>query len=239
MAVKNYGIHDKWTDLDKLNNVDIKSVDGVIESVKINGEEAGGGGGGSWQTVFEGSVETVDDDGDIIGIIENLTLTGDSIKATLNGTEYILPKTEHGYGAENESGLDFSTYPLFIATGEGFCNLWTPTAGTYTLKIEEPQSGGSSDFSTTEVIVSISGNIGHPIILPVVIDGDFSVLAAEGIYESGTYTVAMYKGTSGGSLDILILEDFSVNTSGDISYDESEGLITITGNGTITISAVE
>lgn len=45
MAVKNYGIHDKWTDLDKLNNVDIKSVDGVIESVKINGEEAGGGGG--------------------------------------------------------------------------------------------------------------------------------------------------------------------------------------------------
>ena len=47
MAVKNYGIHDKWTDLDKLNNVDIKSVDGVIESVKINGEEAGGGGGSS------------------------------------------------------------------------------------------------------------------------------------------------------------------------------------------------
>lgn len=47
MAVKNYGIHDKWTDLDKLNKVDIKSVDGVIESVKINGEEAGGGGGGS------------------------------------------------------------------------------------------------------------------------------------------------------------------------------------------------
>lgn len=138
MAVKNYGIHDKWTDLDKLNIIDIKSVDGVIESVKINGEEAGGGS--SWQTVFEGSVETVDDDGDIFGIIENLTLTGDSVKATLNGTEYILPKTEHGYGAENESGIDFSTYPLFIATGEDFCNLWTPTAGTYTLKIEEPQN---------------------------------------------------------------------------------------------------
>lgn len=99
-------------------------------------ENLSGGGGESWQTVFEGSVETVDDDGDIFGIIENLTLTGDSIKATLNGTEYILPKTEHGYGAENESGLDFSTYPLFIATGgENYCNLWTPTAGIYTLKI--------------------------------------------------------------------------------------------------------
>ena len=43
MAVKNYGIRDQWTNSDKLNNVDIKSVDGVIESVKINGEEAGGG----------------------------------------------------------------------------------------------------------------------------------------------------------------------------------------------------
>lgn len=49
MAVKNYGIHDKWTDLDKLNNVDIKSVDGVIESVKINGEEAGGGSSGEFK----------------------------------------------------------------------------------------------------------------------------------------------------------------------------------------------
>lgn len=45
MASKSYGIHDKWTDINKINNVDIKSVDGVIESVKINGEEAGGGGG--------------------------------------------------------------------------------------------------------------------------------------------------------------------------------------------------
>ena len=129
----------------------------MYNKVTVNVE----GGGSSWQTVFEGSVETVDDDGDIFGIIENLTLTGDSIKATLNGTEYILPKTEHGYGAENESGLDFSTYPLFIAPVEGVdsCNLWTPTAGTYTLKIEEPQSGGSSDFSTAEVtITNNSGN---------------------------------------------------------------------------------
>lgn len=42
--VKNYGIHDTWTDLDKVNDVDIKAVDGVIDSIKVNGEEAGGGG---------------------------------------------------------------------------------------------------------------------------------------------------------------------------------------------------
>lgn len=50
MASKSYGIHDKWTNINKINNVDIKSVDGVIESVKINGEEAGGGGGGDFTT---------------------------------------------------------------------------------------------------------------------------------------------------------------------------------------------
>lgn len=50
MASKSYGIHDKWTDINKINNVDIKSVDGVIESVKINGEEAGGGGSSDFST---------------------------------------------------------------------------------------------------------------------------------------------------------------------------------------------
>lgn len=43
--VKNYGIHDEWKDLDKVNDIDIKAIDGVIDSIKVNGEEAGGGGG--------------------------------------------------------------------------------------------------------------------------------------------------------------------------------------------------
>ena len=45
MAVKNYGIHDKWTNINKVNNVEIQSVDGVIENIKVNGEPAGGGDG--------------------------------------------------------------------------------------------------------------------------------------------------------------------------------------------------
>ena len=46
--VKNYGIHDEWKDLNKVNDIDIKSVDGVIDSIKVNGEEAGGGGENSY-----------------------------------------------------------------------------------------------------------------------------------------------------------------------------------------------
>lgn len=57
--VKNYGIHDEWKDLNKVNDIDIKSVDGVIDSIKVNGEEAGGGGGdypiltGTWHDDIE------------------------------------------------------------------------------------------------------------------------------------------------------------------------------------------
>lgn len=47
MAVKNYLINDKWLDIDKQNIVEVKSTDGVIGSIKLNGEEYGGGGGES------------------------------------------------------------------------------------------------------------------------------------------------------------------------------------------------
>lgn len=47
MAVKNYLINDKWLDIDKQNIVEVKSTDGVIGSIKLNGEEYGGGGGSS------------------------------------------------------------------------------------------------------------------------------------------------------------------------------------------------
>lgn len=198
-------------------------------SVTVNVE----GGGSSWQTVFEGSVTTVDDDGDIFGIIEDLTLTGDSVKASLNGIEYILPKTEHGYGAENESGLDFSTYPLFIAVGEGFCNLWTPTAGTYTLKIEEPQSGGSSDFSTAEVTFICSSN--EPEInlafINVQNDGIYSLVD---ITESTqTVTVPLYKNKLSCGIGPFYMTVTS--TSGNITGSQMDGYI-ITGNCTINYS---
>ena len=202
-----------------------------------------GGGGGSWQTVFEGSVETVDDDGDIFGIIENLTLTGDSIKATLNGTEYILPKTEHGYGAENESGIDFNTYPLFIAIGEDFCNLWTPSAGTYTLKIEEEQSGGSSDFSTAEVaIVNGSGTTIPMIYIENVIEenalGEESpagvINAVYNIGSTASIRVPLYKGGALWQIGDELL-DYEISVSGSATK-VSSAIYHITGDCSITIS---
>ena len=130
---------------------------------KLLGEqllEGEGGGGSSWQTVFEGSVTTVEFED---ALLEGLTsLTADTIRVTLNGTTYTCEKQADGsYGAtydESTQEFDFSEYPFNIGEGKDGYMLATETAGTYTLKIEEEQSGGSSDFSTADVtIINNSG----------------------------------------------------------------------------------
>lgn len=39
MATKNYMINDKWLELDKQNIIELQSVDGVLDSLKVNGSE--------------------------------------------------------------------------------------------------------------------------------------------------------------------------------------------------------
>ena len=123
-----------------------------------------GGGGETWQTVFEDSVTTEDTPRGIVATIEGYYISADNIKVTFNGTEYECPKisveSANVYGGFNEStqDFDFSEYPFAIMSategGSTFFKLYTETTGTYTLKIEEPQSGGSSDFSTATVTIN-------------------------------------------------------------------------------------
>lgn len=42
---KLYSVHDHWTDINKKNDVDIESIDGVITGIKVNGEDYGGSSG--------------------------------------------------------------------------------------------------------------------------------------------------------------------------------------------------
>lgn len=100
------------------------------------------GGGYSWQTVFEGSVTTEQFALVYRGEIPNYSgSTADTIKVTFNGVEYTCSKNGDGtYGAfDGEDGWNWDEYP-FAIYGD---SLVTPDAGTYTLKIEEPQSGDS------------------------------------------------------------------------------------------------
>ena len=44
---KSYCIRDDWKDINKVNYVAFKSVDGDVQDLTVNGEPAGGGGGGA------------------------------------------------------------------------------------------------------------------------------------------------------------------------------------------------
>lgn len=80
MAIKNYMINDKWLDIAKQNIVEVESTDGVIGSVKVNGEEYGGGGGGSSDSITVTMSYTSDPDG--LGMIVAKT-TGLELAAVL------------------------------------------------------------------------------------------------------------------------------------------------------------
>lgn len=94
-------------------------------------------------------------------------------------------------------------------------------------------SGGSSDFSTATV--TIVNNSGMPIAVFGAIateeDDEFFTIHNWSVFASDTIQVVMYKGLAYGGLD----GSFStVNTTGDISWNGDT--LTITGDGTITIS---
>ena len=93
--------------------------------------------------------------------------------------------------------------------------------------------GGSSDFSTAEV--TIVNNLGMPIAVFGAIvteeDDEFFTINNWSVLYSDRIQVVMYKGLAYGGLD----GPFStVNTTGDISWNGDT--LTITGDGTITIS---
>lgn len=198
--------------------------------------EGEGGGGETWQTVFEGSVTTVMSvDFALADITDLESLSGDSIKVTFNGTEYILPKVADGYGAMTQDEMpDFSEYPLFIVTLEQPYTIYTETAGTYTLKIEEPQSGGSSDFSTAEVTVTITdenANITLPVVMSSPQEGLGLQTLSYGMAHNGlVVNIALYKGVTI-TIPTVGLGNLAVTGNAEIS----NGAVIITGDCTITI----
>lgn len=68
-------------------------------------------------------------------------INADTIKVTFNGTQYECPMVDMGdnayaYGGVGQGGPDFSQYP-FVVTSSAYGNeIYTETAGTYSVKIE-------------------------------------------------------------------------------------------------------
>ena len=212
----------------------MKYFDTLLGEQLLEGE---GGGGGSWQTVFEGSVTTVteQDAPEPLSNIPNIEqITANTIKVTFNGTEYECNKnTDDSYGAvfdESIEGHDWSVYPFSIGYDPiaDSMVLITESTGTYTLKIEEQQSGGSSDFSTAEVTLSATGD--GSLQIASIIDNELHQSVA---FFIESFEAVLYKGSQ--VCDISVIEG-TITVSGDAVYDSDEQTITITGDCTITIS---
>lgn len=197
-----------------------------------------GGGGGSWQTVFEGSVTTtLESSASIQGLDYNEL--SNSIKVTFNGVEYSCEKNaDDSFGAtydESTQAYDWSEYPFAIypnsSGNSGYID--TETAGTYTLKIETPQSGGGSDFSTATVTVTTTLNV--PMYFPVKEEdpelGEMIFCVHSG---GGVYDVVMFNGKCGFFINVDDGVD-TVNVTGACQYFGG-GMVLVTGDCTITIS---
>lgn len=123
------------------------------------------------EILFDGTVETVDDEGNNVGIITP-TITfveGDTYKVTLNGTEYICKCLNDddiiyvGASYIDDIGLDWSTYPFYIETfntGGGVyeTEVYTSEEGSYTLKIEHLTTSTKTTPAFESMIQGIAGS---------------------------------------------------------------------------------
>lgn len=202
----------------------------AYEKVDVSVE---GGGGSSWTTIFDGEVTTTEAEEEgapPFGVIDAY-ISADTIKVTFNGTVYECAKQMqvidvnpfYYYGGTPDN---WSEYPFSIYNDGRDWLIATESIGTYTLKIEEPQQSGSSDFSTAQVTVNGEDEVEVP---KVVNEGD-AWLSPSTVGFGDTATVALYKGTALATY----YGSGAVSVSGSAEADGQ--VIYITGDCTITIS---
>lgn len=86
-----YGIHDQWTDLDKENDVLIQSTEGVIDSIKVNGEEYGGGGSSEFTTAVMTIIVAGNETYQALPHITENGISTENIALTAGSNEIIVP----------------------------------------------------------------------------------------------------------------------------------------------------
>lgn len=147
MATKNYMINDKWLDLDKQNIVELQSVDGVLDSMKVNGSEI----------VTPSGKITITENGTDIDIAQYATADvavegggGSSDFSTVEVTIY------------NNSGDDNVTVSAVCINNDKLENIFLGITGYSNNKIYAVLYKGESagiDISHGTSVISISGDI--------------------------------------------------------------------------------
>ena len=114
------------------------------------------------EELFEETVTTVSADPFVSASLSySGIINQDTVVVTFNGTDYVCNRIdafgEYFYGGFTEQGPDFSDYPFALeSNSEGMNNIYTQTAGTYTVKAvaEAKNFHASDDFATTVQIVA-------------------------------------------------------------------------------------
>jgi len=130
----------------------IKNLNTLLGTQLLDG---GGGGGGSWTVLTEETVTTTAGaGGNSVQLIYSFGQNPpEKLRITFDGTSYecsrmLVNNEGYAYGGVDPTtpSPDFSEYPfVLVAVSPTATLLNTEIAGTYTIKIEAPQSGGSSE----------------------------------------------------------------------------------------------
>lgn len=91
--------------------------------------------------------------------------------------------------------------------------------------------GGSSDFSTAEVTVTVTGDRPDPLEFygSCIVDDELAGFTE--VSETGTITFVLYKGKSQ-EIEVGVGDNENITVTGGITYDD--GIMYITGDGTLT-----
>lgn len=150
MATKNYMINDKWLDLDKQNIVELQSVDGVLDSLKVNGSEI---------ETPSGKI-TITENGTDIDIAQyataDVSVEGGGGSSDFSTAEVTLVCD----GFDNDEGTG-KIDGCFINNNaiDWFVNIETAAPGTLGTFLAVLYKGVGTAFAYPGALVSISGDI--------------------------------------------------------------------------------
>jgi hypothetical protein len=129
---KSYNISDDWRDLDIFNEIYVKSEDGVVSKIMVNGEDVGGGGGSSDFSTAEVDV-TVNGE-ETFFLADAITVSDEEMYwvegfETMSYTMVLYKGTYEGTITTPEG------YKVSSATGTGGVTISTTPFGAYTVNI--------------------------------------------------------------------------------------------------------